>query len=63
MLRKAVTKPKSKSQRSPAIKKQAPMTTQVEPKTSRRVDQCTFFISPSVAIRNSALLGFTPTKM
>ena len=33
------------------------ITTLVDPMTSFRVDQETFFISPSVAIRKSAVLG------
>jgi len=42
-----------------AMMMEMPMTTQVEPSTSRRLDQLTFFISPSVAMRNSTVRRLT----
>ena len=38
------------------------MTVAVEPMISRRVDQLTFFISPSVATRKSTVYGYTNTN-
>ncbi len=54
---------RSRNAISTAMTTVSAMTTIVEPRISFFDDQLTYFISPSVAIRKSTVLGFRPTRV